>query len=258
MGTTLNEIEQLLTDYRAWLKDKTTIRSVEDEWVEITTPYLDRHNDAIQIFARRDNGGYLLTDDGYIIRDLEASGCNLSTDKRRQLLQVTLNGFGVRLRDDSSLEVRTPSEGFPRAKHSLVQAMLAINDLFYLAQPVVESLFLEDVETWLKVNGVRFIPRAKFTGATGFDHMFHFVIPSSGDSPERVVQAINRPSKDMAQQFIHEWTDTQKVRNVESRAYAFLNDHQSVAGGVIEAFRSYDIRPVLWSERVGAVRELAA
>ena len=44
--TTALEIEKLLDDYRVWLKDKTTLREVNSKWVEITTPYLDRHNDA--------------------------------------------------------------------------------------------------------------------------------------------------------------------------------------------------------------------
>ena len=43
------EIEKLLNDYRAWLKDRTTLREINGTWVEITTPYLDRHNDALQI-----------------------------------------------------------------------------------------------------------------------------------------------------------------------------------------------------------------
>jgi hypothetical protein len=45
--TTVQEIEKLLNDYRAWLKDKTTLREVNDSWVEITTPYIDRHMIAI-------------------------------------------------------------------------------------------------------------------------------------------------------------------------------------------------------------------
>jgi hypothetical protein len=60
---TMQEIEKLLTDYRTWLKDNTTLREVNASWIEITTPYLDRHNDALQIYARAENGGYVLTDD---------------------------------------------------------------------------------------------------------------------------------------------------------------------------------------------------
>src|SRR5690242_20000059 len=80
--TVTAEIEKLLSDYRAWLKDKTTLREVNGDWVEITTPYLDRHNDMLQIYVRRQNGGYLLTDDSYTIHDLESSGCTLNTGKR--------------------------------------------------------------------------------------------------------------------------------------------------------------------------------
>src|ERR1700675_4769118 len=98
------EIDKLLDEYRVWLRDKTTLREVNGNWVEITTPYLDRHNDALQIYARAENGGYLLTDDSYTIHDLEASGCNLNTEKRRDLLKMTLNGFGVRVNNEA-LEV---------------------------------------------------------------------------------------------------------------------------------------------------------
>src|SRR6187397_2133022 len=94
------EIESLLNNYRAWLKDKTKLREVDGSWVEITTPYLDRHNDALQIYARLENGGYVLTDDHYTIHDLEASGCILNTEKRQDLLKMTINGFGVKLNND--------------------------------------------------------------------------------------------------------------------------------------------------------------
>ena len=44
----------------------------------------------------------------------------------------------------------TASENnFSLRKHSLIQAMLAVNDLFYLASPIITSLFREDVEAWL-------------------------------------------------------------------------------------------------------------
>ena len=110
--TMVEEIEKLLVDYRAWLKDKTTLREVNGSWVEITTPYIDRHNDALQLYARHENDGYVLTDDSYTIHDLEASGCNLNTEKRRDLLKMTLQGFGVKLNDEA-LEVHATPENFP-------------------------------------------------------------------------------------------------------------------------------------------------
>jgi len=254
---TVAEIEKLLKDYREWLKDKTTLRQVNGSWVEITTPYVDRHNDALQIYVRSENGTLVLTDDSYIIHDLEASGCKLDTQKRKDLLQMTLNGFGVKLNREA-IEVQATPDNFPLRKHNLIQAMLAVNDLFYLAKPIIESLFYEDVVAWLDANDIRYTPSVKFTGISGYDHHFHFAIPKSRNQPERIVQAITRPTRDNALLFINAWGDTRQVRAPESKAYAVLNDEQPIPGAVLEAFRNYDIRPVPWTERIDVVIELAA
>ena len=252
------EIEQLLHNYRAWLKDKTTLRQVNGEWVEITTPYLDRHNDALQIYIRAENGGYVLTDDRYTVHDLEASGCNLHTEKRQDLLKMTLNGFGVKLNAEA-LEIHATPETFPLRKHNLIQAMLAVNDLFFLAKPMVESLFLEDVIAWLDANEVRYTPKVKFTGISGYDHLFDFVIPKSRVQPERILHAINRPTRDTAEVFIHKWNDTREVRPRDSKAYAFLNDvEQPVPAGVVDAFSNWAIKPVPWGRRDDLIAELVA
>ena len=254
----VTEIESLVDTYRLWLQQKTHVRGIDDTWVEITTPYIDRHNDTLQIYAKRSANHFLLTDDGHTILDLEASGCSLQSPKRRDLLRVTLNGFGVDLRG-SSLEVSATGDTFPARKHDLVQAMLAVNDLFYLAQPVVESLFLEDVSAWLDAVEVRYLANVKFTGISGYDHRFHFGIPKSKAEPERIVEAISRPTKESAADFIFRWNDTREVRASDAQAFAILNDRdQSVSPSVIDALRNYNINAVLWNMRFNTERRLAA
>lgn len=253
----IEEIQRLLDAYHAWLKDKTVLRQIE-QWIEITTPYLDRHNDYIQIYAKKTNGGFVLTDDGYTINDLEQSGCKLQSPKRQELLRTTLNGFGVQHRDNA-LEVHASPDNFALRKHNLVQAMLAVNDMFYLAVPMVASLFYEDVVAWLDVHDVRYTPKVKFTGKTGYDHLFDFVIPKSRQQPERIIQTINRPSRDTAQAVVLSWIDTKEVRSADSRAYALLNDaEQAASPSVLDALRSYDVTPVSWSQRESVREELAA
>jgi hypothetical protein len=253
----IEEIQRLLDDYLAWLKEKTQLRQI-DKWVEITTPYLDRHNDYIQIYARKSNGGYTLTDDGYTIGDLEQTGCKLNSSKRHDLLQMTLNGFGVHLAD-GRLEVHASTDNFSLRKHNLVQAMLAVNDMFYLAVPMVASLFYEDVVAWLDLYDIRYTPKVKFTGKTGYDHLFDFVIPKSRRQPERILQTINRPNRDTAQAVAFAWIDTREVRPPDSRAYAILNDsEQEISTPVMDALRNYDVRPVPWHERELVQEELAA
>ncbi len=253
----INEIQELLDKYTAWLRDNTTLREIDD-WVEITTPYLDRNNDHIQIYAKKANGGYILTDDSYTIEDLRMSGCNIETPKRQDILKLTLNGFGVILNKDS-LEVHTSKERFALQKHNLVQAILAVNDIFYLAEPIVKSLFLEDVTLWLDLIEVRYTSKVKFTGKTGYDHCFDFVIPKSKKQPERILQTINRPNRETAQAIAFSWIDTRDVRPPESRAYAILNDSdKDLSANVIDALKSYEVHPILWSKRENVREELAA
>ena len=253
------EVQSLLERYWMWLRDETILRQI-GEWVEITTPYLDRHNDCLQIYAKRDDGGFVLTDDGYTVADLEQSGCTIDSPRRQALFKTTLNGFGVQISDTTkALEVRASAEDFALQKHSLVQAMLAVNDLFYLASSTVASLFYEDVVAWLDICDVRYTPNVKFAGKSGFDHRFDFVVPKSKVNPERVLRVFNRPSREAAQTMVFAWFDTREVRAPKSRAYAILNDsEQPVLQSVLDAMRTYEVHPILWSTRDEAREELAA
>jgi hypothetical protein len=111
------------------MTDEQIIKEVHPDWVEITTPFLDRHNDYIQIYVRSTGGIYELSDDGHTINDLEASGCNLETDKRQELLRLTLNGFNVDVKN-GQLQTKATAYNFSFRKHAMVQAILAVNDLF--------------------------------------------------------------------------------------------------------------------------------
>lgn len=100
------------------------------DWVEITSPYLDRNNDYIQIYLKKDEEGYLLKDGGSTITGLIQEGCLLDTPKRQKLLQLTLNGYGI-IENNGALQVKATPDNFALRKHFLLQAILAVNDMFY-------------------------------------------------------------------------------------------------------------------------------
>lgn len=256
--TDVAEISRLVDGYRAWLKDRTTVRSVHSDWVEITTPFLDRHNDYLQIYARTENGGIRLTDDGNTLRDLEISGCALDTPKRRSIMMTTLNGFGVE-EVNGALRTLASTSNFAFRKHALLQAILAINDMFYLSSSNVKSLFKEDVEKWLEAQDIRFVPNIQFTGKSGYQHYFDFAIPASKRAPERIIRAISNPNKDAALNFIQAWTDTQDQRPPDSIAVAILNDNtRPIAEPVVAALLQYEVLPIRWSNRQEHEARLAA
>ena len=78
------ECEKLISDYLRWLKEGLRVSELESS-CQIATPFLDRHNDEIEIYVELSNGEVLLTDDGYTIADLESTGMSLNTPTGRRI-----------------------------------------------------------------------------------------------------------------------------------------------------------------------------
>lgn len=245
----MNEIEMLLEDYFKWLKDKTITRNINDTWMEITTPYLDSHNDYLQIYARRDGDIITLTDDSYTLTDLYSCGCPPDTPRKKKILKSTLNGFGIQL-ENERLFVKTTVENFPQKKHDLIQAMLAISDLLYISAPQSQGLFFDDVVSWFDAQEIRYISDVRFIGKSGFDNKFDFGIPKSTKAAERLVQTMTNPSKEAATNLFFKWIDTKTQRPANSKLIALVNNSdKKLSSPLLQALHNYDIEPILWTER---------
>jgi len=250
------ECEHLIESYVSWLRTGLSVESLENA-CELTTPFLDRHNDHIQVYAVRRNGKIVISDDGYILSDLRTSGLELTTPKRKAVLESVLNGYGVRLEGNQIL-VEASQHNLGQRLHMLIQAMLAVNDMFVMAQPRVATFFWEDVRAFLDQHEVRYSPRVKIAGRSGFDHAVDFLIPKSGKQPERFIQAINAPHKNTISTYLFALGDIREIRGEESKAYAFLNDKgREIGGDVLEALEAYEVKPALWSQKEEYIQALA-
>ena len=181
--------------YLKWLKENMKTKILETEsgkFTEISTPFLDRHNDQILLYVQKtENHGLLLTDCGYTLNDLSMSGCDImSSKKRKNIFTTILNGFGVKLERDN-LCVSANYTNFAQKKHSLLQAILSVNDLFFLSHSQVMNLFMEDVQLFFDTNFIPYVPNAQFSGISGLPHAFPYTIPATRRKPERFVRVIN-------------------------------------------------------------------
>ncbi|MGE5340379.1 MAG: DUF1828 domain-containing protein [Candidatus Omnitrophota bacterium] len=124
-------MKNLIDDYLKWLKERTIINPI-GEWYEITTPFLNRHNDYIQIYAKKETEDrIILTDDAETLNEMELSGFNLNSPRNKRELEIILNGYGVILEEKKLISV-SDRRSFPEKKHNLIQAILSINGLRYL------------------------------------------------------------------------------------------------------------------------------
>lgn len=243
--------------YVNWLKENITTNEI-GQHIEITTPFLDRHNDHIQIYVKQNDIGFTLTDDGYTISDLIMSGCDLTSDKRKSTLTTLTNGFGIKI-NNQELTANANVENFAPKKHALIQAILSVNDMFMQSQNKVMSLFLEDVQAYFDANDIRYISSVPFFGKSGLPHTFDFAIPASKKSPERLVRAINNLTKEKTESILFSWNDIQETRSQESKLFVFINDgDKAVKPDMKNAFLQYGISPVLWSDRGNVLEKLIA
>ncbi len=245
------DCQQVIAEYLKWIKDNTVTKTVEEGKVcSISTPFLDRHNDHLDIYLLKTNDNLKLTDNGYTIADLKMSGFEINTPKRESILKTALNGFGVKMNGNDELYVDANPQNIGQKKHYLLQAILAVNDMFNLAQETVYSLFKEDVELYFKSNDIFFSKDIKLTCKSGFDHNIDFLIPASKNKPERLIKAINNAKKDTVLSSIMAFNDINQTRETPTKNFVVYNDlEKEVSKDVIGALDNYAVKHIPWSHK---------
>jgi len=239
--------EDLAARYVDWFSDETEVENLGNGWTEITTPFVDRHNDHVQVYVHADESGYLLSDDGFAFADLAESGLEL-TEQRTELLETILRGLDV-ASVDNQLIVRTDVERLGQSLHRLVQGILAVDDLYVLAQSRVRSLFYEDVRAFLTGSNLGFESRRRVQGRSGYTQTVHFWFPGVGELPQRALQAVTNPTRQVIEQEIFQIEDVRDALG-DFSAFAVLNDSDNtVSEESLMALDHYNIRGVRWSQR---------
>lgn len=255
--------DSFITAYVKWIRDNTKAEMKKTElgtFTQITTPFLDRHNDHLQIYVKTDDDGTLtLTDGGYIINDLELCGVDVgSSPKRKEILKSVINGAGIQF-DSEQLFVKTDMTNFAPKKHSLLQAMLTINDMFMLSKSQINNIFLEDVQVFFDSYDIRYIQSVPFFGTSGLPHTFEFAIPASRKRPERLIRTINDVTREKIDSILFSWDDIKEKRKIGSKLYVFLNDaDKTIKHDYISALNKYGADAVIWSQRSNYIDALAS
>jgi len=246
-----------IESYIKWFREGVSF-SDKNGYTEITTPFVDSHNDMIQIYVQQDGNSLLLSDDGWTIGDLRASGVDLRNSKRRLILNRIVNRFGIGV-DGDELVVKAGMSTFPQKKHSLIQAMLSVSDLMAMSGSRVPGVFSDNVFSYLQSKRIWGSRDIQLQGKSGLSHKFDILIPKTNDSPETIIQAVNNPNKNAVQLTLFEWTDIHVQRDDDSRLFVFLNDSRSdISASVINAFEEYEIDTFPWKDRDRIVEKFSA
>jgi len=250
-------MKDLIQNYIDWLKLKTNFKELNNGYAEITTPFVNHINDYIQIYLKKDdNNRLLITDGGDTINNLELEGVELNTNSRKKELEVILNGFGVSVKDKELITYATEGT-FPYRKHNLIQCILAVDDMYILAQPRVESFFYDDVINFLNLNEVRYSTNIILEGKSSFQHKFDILIPKSRNENERIIKLSYSVKKQNIISQLFAFEDTKQKR--ENEGILIINDlEKEIPPDISMGIKEYGIYEFPWSMREKNKYKLAA
>jgi hypothetical protein len=243
------DIKKMINDYSTWLKMEITI-TTHGEYVELTTPYMDRFNDYLQIYATQNTDGTItLTDDGFIIKNLISSGMTFKKGSSRQkLIEGIAKKFNISICNDAITTSATVNN-FPQKKHMMVQAMLAIDDLFVLSTTSIKDFFLEEVENYFQANEIFYSKDFSLLGKTETLYTYDFHLQRTKKKPERFCRGFNRLNLSKRDLTLFNWLDTKEKRKDSSELIVVYNDEHSVTDEILKGFDIYEIKTVPFSKR---------
>lgn len=248
-------------NYINWLKGEIDQHQIDESTYRFTLPFLDRHNDQIEVYIVKNGEDFTITDDGYTVNDLAISGFNIdSSIRRKAIFSQILQSHGVSLSEGAALSVKGKVSELPMKKHMLAQCIQKVDDLFYLTQPNVRSLFLEDVQAYLDANQIRYIPNVSYIGKSKLPTNYDFSIPKSTEAPLRIIKVVNSLTVDYARSILFSWNDISEARRgEESQLLTFIQDQgKKPSSDAITALNEYGVVPIRWSERKKFQKTLTA
>lgn len=255
---------QLQSDYKQiyidWLTKNIDQVEVSKNVHRITLPFLDRNNDHIEFYIINEGPDkYKITDDGNTISELELSNVDIfGSPKRKAIFNKIINSHGVEFENDE-LFVRCSINNLPQKKHMLTQCIIKLSDLYYLTKHHVQSLFLEDVKSFLLDNDIQFSQNISLVGKSRLSSHYDFLIGQTKRKPERAITVINNIDLNIVRNTLFSWNDIKEIREDPMDLYAFIQDtDKKINQDHLSALNEYGVKPVLWSEKESYLEELVA
>jgi len=144
-------IETIERDFQQKVSEHLRLASEGLNRYRVLTPFLFEDGDHLVIVLKRQNGGWVLTDEGHtymhLTYDIEEK--DLQRGTRQKIITNALSAFSVEDRNgELLLGIRESRYG--DALYSFIQALLKISDVSYLSRERVRSTFMADFSAFVE------------------------------------------------------------------------------------------------------------
>jgi hypothetical protein len=143
--------EKIEQDFREKVCDKLRISSEGMDRFRVFTPFMFEDGDHLSIVLKRDNGTWILSDEGHtymhLTYDLDEKDLHRGT--RQKIISNALSMFKVQDKE-GELIVTIEEDQYGNALYSFVQGLLKITDITYLSRERVRSTFMDDFRAFME------------------------------------------------------------------------------------------------------------
>lgn len=245
----IDEAGRIIDEYSHWVREN-MVPVQQGNGVMVITPMLDRNNDCMSVLiGDSPDGGYVVTDLGETIANLELSGVSLTTSKRIETLDQFVRGYGVTRSESGELFVRCGRSEIAQKMNMLMQAMASVDDMFVLSQDSVREFFTQDVGDWLLDHGAAVVDGPSFPGKSGMMYKFDYALGRTREHSLRLIKTVNKPTDSNVKNALFGWQDVEESRR-DAVGFMFLNGANGKDGAVpesaIAACEAYGITPIQW------------
>ena len=235
LGGVVISIEAIELDFREKACSKLRLISEGKSRYRVSTPFLFDDGDHLSIVFKRENGYWILSDEGHTYMHLTYSmdAESLMRGTRQEIISRTLSSFEV-LDRDGELLIKIQDEQYGNALYSFIQALMKISDVSYLSREIVKSTFLEDFRSLL----INVVPeeRRKFNWySVEHDPKGNYAVDCQINGMDRPIFVYGLPNDDKTRDATIALLQFEKW-SVPFRSLAIFENQESITRKVLARF----------------------
>lgn len=209
------EANDIATHYFDWIKNNHQFYDINNNSIEVQTPYLDNFGDSISLIINKVDNNFIISDQGYTLWNLQSHGIDVtkSNTLRNQIMTSIINFDSATLTDKNEIIKSANDRSLSQSIHEMTQILIRLSDLSFTHSSRVKSIFYQEVMDYFSENNetYNFFPSFYITGKSHLKHKVDYLF-FNRSRERKLVKVQNSLNKNSIDSVLISWLDTSSYR----------------------------------------------
>ncbi|NLR33181.1 DUF1828 domain-containing protein [Levilactobacillus tujiorum] len=258
------DIQNIASNWINWITKETHFKTLSNNNIQISLPFTDSSGDGIIFNVEPKENGFLVTDQGYTIWNLEVNGVNVTKkdSNRWRILQSIINPYKFQINQKNEISKIVTESELSQTITDFAQIIINVSDIAFMNRSNTSGMFFDDVHTYFsnKRSEYSFLKNFYADGKTNQKYRFEYLFtPRPNDF--KLTKLYNTLSKNSMDAVIGIWSDTQQFREENYGSNAtfnlLLNGISEKEKPYVEGLMSHDIQVIDFQDKSSVKEKLA-